>query len=566
MFRCMKTSSPLHNSLFNIQIGRGMFHRLVRGMDQAPQSWVSSANRRHMLGRLGAALALITTAIGTGFVGTGPAISQQASVFQSEPATARHLTLPRYKSRTLRLERPFTQAVVGAPDIADVLPMSDRVIYIQGKKIGTTNVSVFDQDKHLISVIDLDVTLDIQEIANKVRSGTESAGIHVSSSNDQIVLSGEARNSVDADRAVSIAKSMVTTSEGKAPDDPGKYVINAMRVAASQQVMLRVRFVEVDRTAERDLGVNWFGTNGNGNRGINTGNGGSPPGPVLQAGRTYDASAGPLLNGNPTAGGLPLFQTLATFAAGGLNAATGAPFGVGLLSLGHNVDILLTALEAKGVLRRLAEPDLIALSGDTASFLAGGQYPVPSVQSSSGTTPVITTQYYPYGVQLTFVPTVLANGIINLRLNPSVSELDYKNGVSIGGTFVPGITQREARTVIELRDGQSFAIAGLLQSDTSRDINQVPWLGSVPVLGALFSSKSYQQNETDLVVIVTPHLVAPAAPGQALATPFDKTLPSNDVDLFLMGRPEVRKQYTEYVTSGGQLTGPYGDIMPLDPK
>ena len=182
-------------------------------------------------------------------------------------------------------------------------------------------------------------------------------------------------------------------------------------------------------------------------------------------------------------------------------------------------------MEAKGVARRLAEPDLIALSGDTASFLAGGEYPVPSVQSSSGTTPVITTQYYPYGVQLTFVPTVLANGIINLRLNPSVSELDYKNVVIIAGTAIPAITKREARTVIELRDGQSFAIAGLLQSDNSRDINQVPWLGSVPVLGALFSSKAYQQNETDLVVIVTPHLVAPAAPGQALATPFDKTLP-----------------------------------------
>jgi pilus assembly protein CpaC len=167
---------------------------------------------------------------------------------------------------------------------------------------------------------------------------------------------------------------------------------------------------------------------------------------------------------------------------------------------------------------------------------------------------------------LTFVPTVLANGIINLRLNPSVSELDYKNVVVISGTAIPAITKREARTTIELRDGQSFAIAGLLQSDNARDINQVPWLGSVPVLGALFSSKSYQQNETDLVVIVTPHLVAPAAPGQALATPFDKTLPANDVDLFLMGRPEVRKQYTEYVTSGGELKGPYGDIMPLEPK
>ena len=238
-----------------------MFHRLVGDMNQAPQGWMPLANRRQMVGRMGTALALIAMTIGMGFCGIGPALAQQASVFPGEPATARHVTLPRYKSRTVRLERPFTQAVVGAPDIADVLPMSDRVIYIQGKKIGTTNVSVFDQDKHLISVIDLEVTLDNQTIASKIRSGTESPGIHVSSSDNQIVLSGEARNSVDADRAVSIAKSMVTTDDGKevAPEKANNYVINAMRVAASQQVMLRVRFIEVDRTAERNLGVNWFG-------------------------------------------------------------------------------------------------------------------------------------------------------------------------------------------------------------------------------------------------------------------------------------------------------------------
>ena len=191
---------------------------------------------------------------------------------------------------------------------------------------------------------------------------------------------------------------------------------------------------------------------------------------------------------------------------------------------------------------------------------------MPSVQSSSGTTPVITTQYYPYGVQLTFVPTVLASGIINLRLNPSVSELDYTNTVVISGTAIPSITKRETRTTIELRDGQSFAIAGLLQSNNSHDIDQVPWLGSVPILGTLFSSKSYQANETDLVVVVTPHLVAPSAPGQAVATPFDKELPPNDIDFFLMGKPEVRKQYTDYVTSGGGVVGPYGYIMPLAPK
>ncbi|ACK51617.1 type II and III secretion system protein [Methylocella silvestris BL2] len=513
----------------------------------------STADLRLPRAQITAAFAAAILATAMGLAETQPAKSQAGSTIQYEPAQVRRVAVTRYKSRTFRMETPFSSAVVGSADIADVLPMSDRVIYIQGKRVGTTNVSIFDKDKKLIGVIDLEVTLDIQNIAAKVRSGTDSRGIRVSSNNDQIVLSGEARNAVDADRAVSIAKSMVTTADGKPPDDPGKFVINAMSVAAAQQVLLRVRFVEVNRIAERDIGVNWFGAaNKTQTAGVNTGNG-----IASQVGQSL----------TPTPGGIPLFQTLATLVPGGLASTGSLPFGVGLIKLaGGNVDLLISALEKKGQARRLAEPDLIALSGDTASFLAGGEYPVPSVQSSSGTTPVITTQYYPYGVQLTFIPTVLANGIINLRLNPSVSELDYKNVVVTAGFAIPSITKREARTTIELRDGQSFAIAGLLQSDSTHDVNQIPWLGSVPVLGALFSSKSYQQNETDLVVIVTPHLVAPAAPGQVVATPFDKTLPANDVDFFVMGRPEVRKQYTDYVTSGGGLTGPYGDIMPLEPR
>ncbi len=433
--------------------------------------------------------------------------------------------------------------------------MSDRQLYIQGKKVGTTNVTLYDQDKHFVAVIDLDVTLDIRHIRREILSGTNSRGIRVSVSKGQIILSGEARNAVDADRAVSIAKSLVTTDDGREvdPDKAAKYVINAMRVAPSQQVMLRVRFVEVSRSAERDLGVNWFGANKGQTAGGNIGSG-----LPVQVGQSPDA----------TPGGIPLFKTLGTLVPGGLSAAAASsPFGVGLIRLaGGNADLLISALESKGLARRLAEPDLVALSGDTASFLAGGEYPVPSVQSSSGTAPVITTQYHPYGVQLTFIPTVLASGIINLRLNPSVSELDYKNAVVISGTAIPSITKREARTTIELRDGQSFAIAGLLQSDNSHDVNQLPWIGSVPILGMLFSSKAYQAKETDLVVIVTPHLVAPAAPGQVLATPFDKELPSNDFDFFVMGKPEVRKRYNKYVISGEGVVGPYGDIMPLDSK
>ena len=526
-----------------------MFHRLVGGIGLAPQSGTPSVFRglfsgRVVMGYTWAAVALMAATISIGIYGIGPARSQ-VRVVQDDPVPARQISVTRDKSRTIKLDKPFASALVGAPDIADVLPMSDRIVYIQGKKIGTTNVTLFDQDKNVIGVIGLEVTIDIQNIASKIRSGTNSPGIRVSSSNNQIVLSGEARDAVDAEKAVAIARGMATPPEGK---DPEKYVINAMRVAASQQVMLRVRFIEVSRQAEREIGVNWFGANASGTRGINTGTGA-----ISQAGPTA------------TSAGVPVFNTIGTFAGSTLSA----PFGVGLFNLankGGSVDVLITALEKKGLARRLAEPDLVALSGDTASFLAGGEYPVPSVQSSSGTTPVITVLYKPFGVQLTFVPTVLASGIINLRLTPSVSELDYTNAVAISGTLVPALSKREARTAIELRDGQSFAIAGLLQSDNLRDVGQLPWLGSVPVLGTLFRSTSYQQKETDLVVIVTPHLVAPAAPGQALATPFDKQLPGNDIDLFLMGRPEVRKQYTDYLTSGGANVGPYGHMMPLEPK
>ena len=532
-----------------------MFHRSASRVNDALRRLGSPAGRRRLPSGAEAARVLVAMMIGAAFCGARPAMAQHAAMLEAAPAPSHRLVVTRFKSRTFTvpLDRPFSTAVVGNPEIADVLPMSDRVIYIQGKKVGTTNVSVFDKDKGLITVLDLEVTIDIENIRKSVRAGTGSRSIEVTASNDQIILSGQARNAVDADRAVEIAKSMVTLPDGKQPDDPGKYVINAMSVAASQQVMLRVRFVEVDRTAERDIGVNWFGANKGQTAGVNTGSG-----VPYQVGQSPSA----------TPGGIPLFQTLGTLVPGGLAATGSQPFGVGLLKLaGGNVDLLISALESKGLARRLAEPDLVALSGDTASFLAGGEYPVPSVQpGSTGGVPIITTQYYPYGVQLTFVPTVLANGIINLRLNPSVSELDYKNVVETSGIAIPSITKREARTTIELRDGQSFAIAGLLQSDSAHDVNQIPWLGSVPVLGALFSSKSYQQSETDLVVIVTPHLVQPAAPGQALATPFDKDLPANDIDYFLMGRPEVRKQYTDYVTSGGQLTGPYGYIMPPEPK
>jgi pilus assembly protein CpaC len=481
----------------------------------------------------------------------------------SEGAPVRHLTVTLFKSRTLRIDRPFSTAVVGAPDIADILPMSDRSLYIQGKKVGTTNVSVFDEARRLISVVDLEVTPDTDALLTKIRSSTDSSGIRVSSVHGQVVLSGEARDAVAADRAVSLAK-------GLSPDNTT--IINAMKVAPSQQVMLRVRFLEATRDATRALGVNWFLGNSTGTRGANIGSGA----PSIDRRPGISPGGGPA--GTVTPGGTPVpaFDSVVQGASvpfiqstGTLAGIAAQPFGTFLASLVNSstgsVDVMINALETKGLIRRLAEPDLVALSGDTAAFLAGGEFPVPVVQASTGQIPTISVEYKQFGVQLTFMPTVLTNGIINVRLAPSVSELDFANAIQISGFNIPSLVKREARTTIELRDGQSFAIAGLLQANNVGNINQLPWLGSVPVLGALFRSTGYNQHETDLVVIVTPHLVSPAAPGQRLATPFDERLPANDIDAFLLGQLERKKEYTDYVTAGGGLEGPYGHMIRIEP-
>jgi pilus assembly protein CpaC len=263
--------------------------------------------------------------------------------------------------------------------------------------------------------------------------------------------------------------------------------------------MLEVRFVEASRSAGRDLGINWQAVQQN-----------------FQAGGSGVGVA---------VGGASLLSG-------------GAPFGtvVGrLLGNGVQADALLQALEQRGVVRRLAEPNLTALSGDTASFLAGGEFPIP-VASNLG---VVTVEFKKYGVGLAFTPTVLGDGVINLKIEPEVSQIDPTTTITVGSITIPALIVRRANTTVELRDGQSFAIAGLLQSINTADQKQLPWLADVPVLGALARSASYQKKETDLVIIVTPRLVRPARPGDVLRTPLDTSKPANDAEFFLLGQAEM---------------------------
>lgn len=445
----------------------------------------------------------------------------------------RHIDVAINKSTTLRIDTALKTATVGSADIADMQVMTKNVIYILGKKVGTTNISIFDEDMRVTEVIDVEVGVDTADLQRKIRSITGNDTIRVTGSNGDVILSGSVSSAVEADQAASIAKSAVKAEN----------LINAMTVGTSQQVMLKVRFLEANRSGERDLGVNWYATNPGGTRGASAGSGA----PVV-------------IPGSPVTGGVSMIGAAATLlSSGGVE-----PFGVVLANLvnkGMNIDVLISALEKKGLMRRLAEPNLVALSGDTARFLAGGEFPVPVAVSTTGGGVTPTIEFKKFGVSLAFVPTVLSRGLINLRIAPEVSELDYTNTVTISGTTIPSLITRNAQTTIELRDGQSFAIAGLLQSNNSRIVQQLPWVGSVPVLGSLFRSSSYQKNESDLIIIVTPHLVRPGTPLQRPATPYDGRLSSNDVDFFLNGQTEVPKEYYRYVTSGGGSAGPFGYIL-----
>jgi pilus assembly protein CpaC len=242
------------------------------------------------------------------------------------------------------------------------------------------------------------------------------------------------------------------------------------------------------------------------------------------------------------------------------------PFGTMLahvLGDGFSADILIQALEQKGLGRRLAEPNLTALSGEKASFLAGGEVPIPVSEDDRGR---VTVTYKEYGVRLNFTPTVLDSGLINLKLEPEVSQIDPNVSFSRGSISIPAFITRRASTTIEVRDGQSFAMAGLLQSVNTRKQEQLPWIGQIPILGALFRSASFRKEETDLVIIVTPHLARPSKPGQPLRTPLDSAKPSNDLENFLLGRLETGTDMQHRTIEAKGVAGPYGHIVELKPE
>jgi len=368
-------------------------------------------------------------------------------------------------------------------------------------------------------------------------------GVGARMANDAIVLEGIVPSGPAADRAMQLAESYA----------PGK-VINMMSVGASQQVMLEVRFSEIKRSALKDLGFGFFVSNDSGSLKAAFGGGAG------LAGTT----------GNPTLG--PIIDSF------GVITKTFGAFGL-------NFDAALNALERKGAITTLAEPTLVALSGETASFLAGGEFPVPTAQSGSGTddtSTAITVEWKPFGVSLAFTPTVLADGVINMIVAPEVSSIDPTASVVINNLRIPGLQTRRAKTVVELRDGESFAMAGLLRRDFQDTVRQFPILGSIPIIGTLFRSTNFQRDDTELVIIVTPRLVRPVR-AAAMKVPTDRVTPPNEPDLFFLGRtdsgvgvnPLKPTQPSPVGRPIGEVSPPVNELQPpmapggsasLDPK
>ena len=493
----------------------------------------NGAGQRRVVDRSRRFIALAAAAalgVAVNLIGAGQAQAQRLIQIGAQKRTA---TVSVYigKSEDVRTDQSFVEITVGDPDVADVNPLTDRALSILGKKNGTTRVSVYAEGKKLIGVFDVEVIYDTSLLQSEIRKRFPYAKVTITAVNGRIMISGETPDAPTLDRIVQIAKQF------------GPEVINTVQVASPQQVMLEVRFIEANRQAGRELGVQWnlFGNKLLANVGDRvaadklpvTGTGVSPfkqPGVLLG-----DA---PVIAGGPNVGTNAL--TISPNVAAGVLSGT-APFGfmiARMVASGTDVQAAINALEQKGMARSLAEPNLVALSGDTASFLAGGEFPVP-VPGALGQ---VTIEYKRYGVGLAFTPTVLGGGLINMKIEPEVSQLDTSHPVQVAGISIPPLIVRRASTTVELRDGQSFVIGGLLQSNGQNALQQLPWLGDLPVLGALFRSASYQKNETDLAIIVTPRLVRPARPGDVLKTPLDTSLPVNDADLFLLGKTEITPQ------------------------
>ena len=443
-----------------------------------------------VLSRLALLLALI--------VATVPAEAARP-IHMSPATTGQSFKIAKGVPQMIETDRAFSEIVVGDPAIADAWPLTEKSFMVLGNKGGITGIVLFDGERNIVGAGDFEINLHTDRLQAALESKLPDANVDASSANGSIVLSGTAADQKTIDEAGAIAKEF-----------GGDKVVNTVDIGGGKQVQLKVRFLEATRSASRELGLGWA---------------------IQSDGFAIGVGASTLASGST-----PFGEIVSQVLSGGLS-----------------VDMVVQALEARGLARSLAEPNLVALSGQTSSFLAGGEFPVPV----AGDNDSVSVEFKKFGVGLDFTPTVAPNGLIHLNIKPEVSEIDYSAAVTINNITIPGLKVRRSDSTLELRDGQSFVIAGLLTNSRSVSNNRVPWLGSVPVLGNLFRSTAYKRSETDLVIIVTPHIVDPLGAGNTIATPFDRALPGSDLDAFARGNAEVPPDAAAYLAANGAATGGY---------
>ena len=418
-----------------------------------------------------------------------------AAIFLMSSLAASAIEIGVGKGQIIKLSRPAAHVFIADPDIADIDVRSPDYIYVYGLKVGETSLHALDSNSNTIMQADVIVSPNYSNVSKILKEVLPQSNVHFSAAANGLIVEGEVNTPEDAEKALAIIN---------ASSDSGTKVVNMLKIRGSDQVMLRVRIAEVSRTELKNFGINL--------------------GDILNRG----SFAFGLLSGRP-------FVDPTAFAGVSQNN------GDNVLTIGgrlasNNITGVIDALETQGLVKTLAEPNLTAKSGESASFLAGGEFPIPVPQQNG----VTTIEYQQYGVQLDFTPTVLSNDKISLKVAPNVSSLATST-VTIANNNVPSLTIRKASTTVELGSGESFAIAGLLQNDATNNINKFPWLGDIPVLGALFSSNDFQKDETELVVIVTPYIVHGVKDGTKLMTPTDGLTIPNDADRILLGKTYADK-------------------------
>jgi len=440
-------------------------------------------------------------------IGLGVAVGAQAqAAAQLPPLHAQHKPVPARDGSAdgrgsvsvtagqevlVRLNQDAASVFVADPDVADVHLPTPRTLVLLGKKPGTTTLFALAANGEQLLKRSVSVGADLDTLRRMISARFPGTSLQIDAGPGSLQVSGNVSGSDVADAVVQ----MITPYLGDK-----QVLVNRMSIAQPLQVQLRVRITEVDRNVTQQLGVNWqsLGTPGNWQTG-------------LFSGRSFISTTQTSVTGNP------LF-----------NLASNGAFSLltGFATNHWNVQMVLDALNQEGLLTMLAEPNLVALSGQTASFLAGGEFPIPISQINGA----LDVEFKQFGVKLDFTPTVLNDHRISLKVRPEVSQIDTSVSINTNGISIPGISVRRADTTVELASGQSFAIAGLLQNNTSNTITQVPGLGSIPILGKLFSSSNYQNNKTELVIIVTPYLVEPTTSDKLRSSLASVMQPVSDIE------------------------------------